>query len=144
MPESDVQAVFIRRLIQARTALGLSQAALGREIGLADEVASARINRYERGAFQPDLQTAEAMAKALGVPLAWLVCTDPKLAAMIEAFAKLPPKAQDALLTLVEGAAAKVEAPKAPRRRKARAAEPGSTAPAQGPSRLKAPKRRSA
>lgn len=98
--------------------MGLSQAALGREIGLADEVASARINRYERGVHEPDLRTADAVAKALGVPLSWLVCTDPKLAAMIDGFAKLPPKAQDALLAMVETALARTKKPSAAQAKK--------------------------
>lgn len=42
-------------------------------MGLPDEVASTRINRYERGVHLPDLPTARALAQALGVPVSALV-----------------------------------------------------------------------
>jgi transcriptional regulator with XRE-family HTH domain len=104
MPKSDVNAVFVRRLEQARRALGLSQAALGSRMGLPDETASTRINRYELGKSEPDLRTAQAVAKALGVSLSWLVCTDPKLAQMIEGFSRLKVEAKQSLLIELERA----------------------------------------
>ena len=123
MPQPDVYAVFVERLKQARAAAGLSQAALGREIGLPDETASTRINRYERGVSEPDLRTAEAVADALGVSLSWLVCTDPKLAGLIEAYGKLPPGERRTLLARA-GAAAKAE------EKRRRTAKPGKKTPA--------------
>lgn len=42
-------------------------------MGLPDEVASTRINRYERGVHLPDMPTAKALAEALGVPISALV-----------------------------------------------------------------------
>jgi transcriptional regulator with XRE-family HTH domain len=104
MPKTDVHAHFIRRLKQARNALGLSQTALGVRMGLTDDIASTRINRYEVGTSEPDLRTAERMAKELGVSLSWLVCTDPKLATVIEGFTKLDAKKQDAFIARLQAA----------------------------------------
>ena len=98
MTKTDMHAHFIARLRAARTAVGLSQTALGMRMGLTKDIASTRINRYETGASEPDLRTAERMAKELGVSLSWLVCTDPKMADMIDGFAKLDAAGQDALL----------------------------------------------
>jgi transcriptional regulator with XRE-family HTH domain len=104
MPKTDVHAHFIRRLKQARKAMGLSQTALGVRMGLTDDIASTRINRYEVGTSEPDLRTAERMAKELGVSLSWLVCTDPKLATVIEGFTKLDAKKQDAFIARLQAA----------------------------------------
>lgn len=107
MPQTDAHATFIARLKQARKAVGLSQTALGVKMGIPEESASARINRYERGTSEPDLKTAEQLAHALGVSLSWLVCTDPKLAAVIESFSGLDTKTQDAFLAQLQSAAKK-------------------------------------
>lgn len=71
-------------------------------MGLTDDIASTRINRYEVGTSEPDLRTAERMAKELGVSLSWLVCTDPKLATVIEGFTKLDAKKQDAFVARLQ------------------------------------------
>jgi hypothetical protein len=42
------------------------------------------------------------MAKKLGVSLSWLVCTDPKLAAVIEGFSRLDAKKQDAFVARLQ------------------------------------------
>ena len=112
MPQTDAHATFIARLKQARKALGLSQVALGVRMGIPEETASARINRYERGTSEPDLRTAEQLADALGVSLSWLVCTDHKLAAVIESFSGLDSKSQDAFLAQLQSAAKKKSKPK--------------------------------
>jgi transcriptional regulator with XRE-family HTH domain len=108
MTKIDVHAHFIARLRAARTAVGLSQTALGMRMGLTKDIASTRINRYETGASEPDLRTAERMAKELGVSVSWLVCTDPKLADMIEGFGKLDADGQDALLATLQRALRKL------------------------------------
>jgi transcriptional regulator with XRE-family HTH domain len=102
MPKTDIHGLFTRRLKKARTAKGLTQTALGMRVGLTKGVASTRINRYEVGTSEPDLCTAERMAKKLGVSLSWLVCTDPKLAAVIEGFSKLDAKQQDTFLARLQ------------------------------------------
>lgn len=85
--------------------MGLSQKGLGQEIGLPDETASARINRYERGVSEPDLRTAEAMAQALGVALSYLVAPDERTARLLLAFCSLAPAQQEQILAQVEATA---------------------------------------
>lgn len=101
--------------------MGLSQAALGREIGLPDETASTRINRYERGVSEPDLRTAEAMAKALGVSLSYLLAPDDRTAQLLKAFDGLSAAQKDKAIALVQKltrlAAAEALAKKAARKR---------------------------
>ncbi|MDR6935735.1 helix-turn-helix transcriptional regulator [Luteibacter sp. 3190] len=82
---------------------GLSQLALGRKLGLDPGVASTRINRYEVGVHDPDLATAQQIAQALGVPLAYLFAADKKLARAILAFDQLSAKEKDAFLAALEG-----------------------------------------
>ena len=73
-----------RRLRQAREAAGLSQKILGIQAGLDEFVASTRINRYETGVHQPDLQTLKQLAKVLGLPVAYFYAEDDGLARLIE------------------------------------------------------------
>ena len=114
MTKTDMHAHFIARLRAARMAVGLSQTALGMRMGLTKDIASTRINRYETGVSEPDLRTAERMAKELGVSLSWLVCTDPKMADMIAGFAKLDAAGQDALLGTLQRALRKLTKASAP------------------------------
>lgn len=60
--------VYSRRLHEAREACGISQRNLGIEAGLDEFVASIRVNRYETGVHQPDLQTLQQLASLLGLP----------------------------------------------------------------------------
>ena len=102
MPQTDAHAVFIKRLKQARKAMGISQATLGLEIGLPEETASTPINRYERGVSEPDLRTAEAMAAALGVTLSYLLAPDERTAKLLLAFGALPPDRQHEAIAMIE------------------------------------------
>lgn len=78
--------VYSRRLRQAREAHGVSQRALGIEAGLDEFVASTRINRYETGVHQPDLQTLQRIADVLGLPVAYFYAEDDELAQVIASF----------------------------------------------------------
>lgn len=78
--------VYSRRLRQAREAYGISQRRLGIEAGLDDFVASTRINRYETGVHQPDLQTLKRLAVVLDVPVAYFYAEDDDLAQLIRDF----------------------------------------------------------
>ncbi len=43
----------------------------------------ARISRYELGVHEPPVPTSRLIAKALGVPLAYLYCEDDKVAELL-------------------------------------------------------------
>lgn len=61
-------ADFRRRLREARTAAGLSQA----ELALRAEISERAIQYIERGRYLPYLHTADKLAGVLGVSLDWL------------------------------------------------------------------------
>lgn len=100
MPSRDDLPIFSRRLREAREAAGLSQRNLGIEAGLDAFVASTRVNRYETGVHQPDLQTTRNLAKVLGVPVAYFYAEDDKLAAVTLGFHRGDRKLKDKLLNL--------------------------------------------
>ena len=95
-------AVLPRRLKEARNRKGLSQRELGIAAGLDRFVASSRINRYEKGVHHPDPVTVQRVADALGVPAAYLLASDDKLARLILAFNSLPAKAQERVVSELE------------------------------------------
>jgi transcriptional regulator with XRE-family HTH domain len=78
--------VYSRRLREAREAYGISQRALGIEAGLDEFVASTRVNRYETGMHQPDLQTLQRLAAILKLPVAYFYAEDDELAQLIANF----------------------------------------------------------
>lgn len=77
------RAVIGRRIREARLRLGLSQKQLGINAGIDEFSASPRINQYEQGKHDPDLLTAERLAKVLQVPTPFLFARDDTLAAWI-------------------------------------------------------------
>lgn len=86
LPAQRKIPVYSRRLREAREARGISQRNLGIEAGLDEFVASTRINRYETGVHQPNLQTMQRLADVLGVPLAYFYAEDDELAQLIRDF----------------------------------------------------------
>ena len=84
-------------------------------MGLPEDVASTRVNRYEKGVHAPDIDTAERMAAELGVPLAYLLTKDERLAEMIRGFSALPVEDQDRILGEVGKALRKQAGSKAER-----------------------------
>ncbi|MCS4233428.1 helix-turn-helix transcriptional regulator [Stenotrophomonas sp. BIGb0135] len=86
------------RLKACRLKQGLTQRALGVLVGLPEEVAGVRINRYERAVHNFDIETAQKITRALGVSIAYLFAETDQLAELIDEFGKLSGKAQDALL----------------------------------------------
>jgi transcriptional regulator with XRE-family HTH domain len=121
MPKPSATAVFAERLRAIRTKAGISQANLGERIGLTFEVASTRINRYERGKHPPDLETAERLADELGVPLAYFVTRDAALAEAILGFAGLSRERKASILKAIR---AEAEAQASSAANKASAARP--------------------
>ena len=91
---------FHARLRQARLAVGLSQKQLGIQAGMDEFVASTRVNRYEKGKYQPDFDTAARLAAVLRVPLAYFFAQDDRLAELILVFTELPKRKRDALLRM--------------------------------------------
>ncbi|BAV97958.1 helix-turn-helix transcriptional regulator [Bacillus cereus] len=75
--------VFAVRLAQARTRAGLSQKQLGVLAGMDPSVASPRINQYEKGVHEPQLETAKRLAEVLGIPAALLYTEDDQLAKLL-------------------------------------------------------------
>ena len=106
MSDLPASAVFANCLKVRRSELGFSQAELGIRMGLPEDVASTRINRYEKGVHAPDLDTMDAMALALGVPLPYLLARDERLAAAILGFARLDQSEQDRILVAIQQAGA--------------------------------------
>lgn len=86
MAKDNSLPVFSRRLREARQAYGISQRALGIKAGLDEFVASTRVNRYETGVHQPDLQTLQQLAEALGLPTAYFYAENDELAQLIADF----------------------------------------------------------
>lgn len=86
LAEKKQLPVYSRRLREAREACGISQRNLGIKAGLDEFVASTRVNRYETGVHQPDLQTLQRLAKVLGLPLAYFYAENDELARLIKDF----------------------------------------------------------
>ncbi|GGZ57153.1 transcriptional regulator [Lysobacter xinjiangensis] len=94
--------VFARRLRFLRERAGLTQRELGRRIGMQENAASPRINQYESGTHVPRLETAQALAKELKVPVAYLFADGERLARMILAYSQLSAAEQEAILREIE------------------------------------------
>jgi len=99
----DPRQTFRARLKQARTRVGISQRELGIQAGLDPFVASARMNRYERGAHEPDLAMIGRLAEVLDVPVAYFFAADELIAQLLLAAHVLPLAQRDALLSSVRG-----------------------------------------
>jgi transcriptional regulator with XRE-family HTH domain len=104
--QSRPQSLFGRRLREVRSRAGIPQDHLGVLIGLEEGSSSARISRYESGIHEPPLATAEKLAGALGVPLAYFYCDDEQLAALILGFAALHAEGRARACALVEALSA--------------------------------------
>ena len=100
----DSLPIFPRRLKQARKHVGLSQKELGIRAGLDPNVASPRINQYERGTHEPKQETAERLAQALGIPAAFLYTNDDLLAKLLLRWATMTKQQKRDLVKLIEAA----------------------------------------
>lgn len=79
---------FSKRLKEARLAKGLSQKQLGILAGIDEFVASPRINRYEKGVHQANIEIVQQLADVLELPLAYFYSEDDDLASMIRNWCK--------------------------------------------------------
>ena len=93
--------IFCQRLKAARLAKGLSQKRLGILAGIDEFVASTRINRYEKGVHQANIDIAQQLASALDVPLAYFYIVDDELAELTLGWATLNEQEKAGMLSLV-------------------------------------------
>ncbi|WP_083298854.1 MULTISPECIES: helix-turn-helix transcriptional regulator [Stenotrophomonas] len=98
---TSIRSVFARRLKACRVDQGLSQRALGVLVGLPEDVAGVRINRYERAVHNCDIETAQRIASVLGVSVAYLYAETDDLAELIRQFSRMSAKEQEAHLANV-------------------------------------------
>ncbi|AUC43049.1 hypothetical protein D083_2700 [Dickeya solani RNS 08.23.3.1.A] len=80
----------------------MSQKKLGIAARIDEFVASTRINRYEKGVHEVSIDTAQQLANALDVPLAFFYTADDELAELMLAFLRLSPEKRVEILTLVK------------------------------------------
>ena len=88
-----------KRIRSRREELGWSQEKLGVLIGIDESSSRARISRYELGNHEPQLGIARNIAKALGVPLAYLYCEENDVAGLLLALGKMPTKKRTAVVS---------------------------------------------
>ena len=94
--------IFCQRLKAARLSKGLSQKSLGILAGIDEFVASTRINRYEKGVHQANIEIAQQLATALEVPLAYFYMVDDQLAELTLSWVKLSEQDKTELLAQVK------------------------------------------
>lgn len=99
----SAREIFALRMKKLRRDLGISQKTLGVAMGLPEDVAGVRINRYERAVHDCDTETAQKMAKALGVSLAYLYAETDELAELIKDFTSLSSGEQKEILDAIRG-----------------------------------------
>lgn len=75
-----------KRLKEARLLAGLSQEQLGLRVGLDPASASTRMNRYELGKREPDLELVERIADELGLPAAFFYAVRDEEAELLRLF----------------------------------------------------------
>ena len=100
-------STFSRRLRQARERAGLTQYELGLRAGLDENVAGPRINQYENGIHEPRQDMVKELAKALGIPAAYLYATDEDLARLLLSWPGLTPAKRKKYADSAEADAAK-------------------------------------
>ncbi|UYZ85075.1 helix-turn-helix domain-containing protein [Entomomonas sp. E2T0] len=101
---NSYREIFCYRLKQARQAKGLSQKILGIHAGIDEFVASTRVNRYEKGVHEADIETTHRLAIVLDVPLAFFYTNDDFLADIIMKFEKLPQQTKLTIHNIVNDA----------------------------------------
>ncbi len=86
-PKSEAKSPIGYRIRQLRMEKGVSQKELGIRIGIHPDVASARVNQYERGKNEPAYQLVKLIGRELGVPPAFFFTEDGRLAELIRQYA---------------------------------------------------------
>ncbi|MEF2316535.1 helix-turn-helix transcriptional regulator, partial [Klebsiella pneumoniae] len=70
--------------------------------GIDEFVASTRINRYEKGVHEADIQTAQKLAETLKVPLAYFYVENDQLATIVMNFDKLSSEDIENIIAIVK------------------------------------------
>lgn len=78
----------------------MSQEKVGVQIGIDESASRTRISRYEVGAHEPPVETARLIARALGVPLAYLYCDEEEVAVLLKELGARPVAERRALVSL--------------------------------------------
>lgn len=94
--------IFCKRLKEARMAAGLSQKKLGIAAGIDEFVASTRINRYEKGVHEADINTAQKLAQTLNVPLAYFYVENDQLATIVINYEHLSEENKEKILKIID------------------------------------------
>lgn len=94
----DAKSIFCNRFKEARLAKKLSQQKLGYAIDLEESVASARINRYEKGIHPVDINMAARIAAVLDVPLAYFYADTDEMAELLKLYHHLDARQRNELL----------------------------------------------
>lgn len=95
------------RLKEARKLKKISQKELGIRAGMDEQVASARMNQYEKGKHAPDIELLRRIARELDVPLSYFFCDDETSAEIVKQLEKLSDTDRIEILDLVRTKASK-------------------------------------
>ena len=98
----NVMSTLTKRLKEARLRAGLSQEQLGIRVGLEPESASTRMNRYELGKREPNLDLIEKIAAELKLPAAYFYAVDDEEAELLMKFSQLSSTKRRQVLELIE------------------------------------------
>lgn len=93
--------IFSRRLKEIRLAKGLSQKRLGILAGIDEFVASTRINRYEKGVHQANIEVVQQLSAVLEVPLAYFYTEDDDLASLLMSWIKMDAEKKKRILAMM-------------------------------------------
>ncbi|MCU6683009.1 MULTISPECIES: helix-turn-helix domain-containing protein [Leclercia] len=93
--------IFSRRLKEVRLAKGLSQKRLGILAGIDEFVASTRINRYEKGVHQANIEVVQQLSAVLEVPLAYFYTEDDDLASLLLGWIKMDAEKKKRILAMM-------------------------------------------
>lgn len=102
MSESTIHnQIFSKRLKEVRLMMGFSQKKLGILAGIDEFVASTRINRYEKGVHQANIEIVQKLATVLEVPLAYFYTDDDELASLLRSWPTLDYVKKKKILSLL-------------------------------------------
>lgn len=84
-----IESPFSKRLKEARTRAGLTQAKLGILAGIDVNNASAKMNQYKKGGYTPKYDRLEGIASALGLSPAYFYAESDDMAELIYHYCQL-------------------------------------------------------